>query len=68
MKILEVREGFIKFESESQVSLSSFIQVCGEEKRYIAQVVQVKRSGESQIAYAKILFLYDGALSSYDKT
>jgi len=68
MKILEVREGFIKFESGKQISLSSFIQVNGVEKRYIAQVVQVKRSGESQIAYAKILFLYDGALQPYDRT
>lgn len=68
MKILEVRDGFIKFESEKQISLTSFIQVNGTEKRYVAQVVQVKRSGESQIGYAKILFLYDGSLQPYDKT
>lgn len=68
MKILEVREGFIKFESDSQISLSSFIQVSGETKCYVAQVVQVKRAGDYNIAFAKILFLYDGTLQPYDKT
>ena len=48
--------------------LSSFIQIDGIEKRYIAQVTQLKRSGENSIAYAKILFLYDGSLQPYDKT
>ena len=48
--------------------LSSFIQIDGIEKRYIAQVTQLKRSGENSIAYAKILFLYDGSLQPYDRT
>lgn len=68
MKILEVRDGFVKFEADNSVYLSSFIQIDGIEKRYIAQVTQLKCSGENSIAYAKILFLYDGSLQPYDKT
>ena len=68
MKILEVRDGFVKFEADNSVYLSSFIQIDGIEKRYIAQVTQLKRSGENSIAYAKILFLYDGSLQPYDRT
>ena len=68
MKILEVRDGFIKFEADNSIYLSSFVQIEGMEKSYIAQVIQIKRAGGSPIAYAKILFLYDGTLQSYDKT
>lgn len=68
MKILEVRDGFVKFEADNSVYLSSFIQIDGIEKRYIAQVTQLKRSGENSIAYAKILFLSYGSLQPYDKT
>ena len=68
MKILEVRDGFIKFEADESISLSSFIQVSGLAKNYIAQIIQIKRSGINSIAIAKILFLYDGTLQPYDKT
>ena len=68
MRILEVRDGFLKFEADKSIYLSSFIQIDGLEKSYIAQVIQLKRSGENSIGYAKILFLYDGALQNYDKT
>ncbi len=68
MKILEVRDGFIKFEADSSICLSSFIQVSGLAKSYIAQIIQIKRSGINSIAVAKILFLYDGGLQAYDKT
>ena len=69
MKILEVRDGFIKFEADRSISLSSFVKVNGIEKSYIAQVIQLKRSGENSIAYAKILFLYNnGEIINYDKT
>lgn len=68
MRILEVRDGFIKFESEEKISLSSFILINDIAKQYIAQVIQVKKAGENLIAYAKILFLYDGILRNYDKT
>ena len=57
MKILEVRDGFVKFEADNSVYLSSFIQIDGIEKRYIAQVTQLKRSGENSKAYAQILLL-----------
>ena len=67
MKILEVRDGFIKFEADESISLSSFIQVSGLAKNYIAQIIQIKRSGINSIAIAKILFLYDGTLQPYDK-
>lgn len=68
MKIIEVRDGFIKFEADDSIQLSSFIKVTGESKNYIAQVLQLKKSSENKIGYAKILFLFDGSLQTYDKT
>ena len=68
MKILEVRDGFLKFEADKTIALSSFIKIDGLEKSYIAQVIQLKRSGENSIGYAKILFLYNNGLQNYDKT
>lgn len=68
MKILEARDGFIKFEADSSVYLSSFVQIGGTVKTYIAQVIRLKSAGANPIAYAKILFLYDGSLQPYDKT
>lgn len=68
MKILEVRDSFVKFESSKKLALSSFVLISGMEKNYIAQIIQIKRAGENDIAYAKILFLYNGSLYDYDKT
>lgn len=69
MKIIEVRDGFIKFEADKSIYLSSFIQVIGMSKNYIAQVSQLKTFGEISIASAKILFVYeDEQLKNYDKT
>ena len=68
MRILEVRDGFIKFESEKRFVLSSFVEVKDLEKNYIAQVVQTKRAGEISIIYAKFLFINDGELYPYDLT
>ncbi len=68
MRILEVRDGFIKFETEGKISLSSFLQINDTAKRYIAQVIQTKRTEEGIVAFAKILFLYDGTLRNYDKS
>ena len=68
MRILEVRDGFIKFESENRFVLSSFVEVKDFEKSYIAQVVQTKRAGEVSIIYAKFLFVNEGGLFPYDLT
>ena len=68
MKILEVRDGFLKFEADKTIALSSFIKIDGLEKSYIAQVIRLKRSGENSIGYTKILFLYNNGLQNYDKT
>lgn len=68
MKILEARDGFIIFESDDSVHLSSFIQAESIAKTYVAQVVQIKSAGNISIASAKILFLYDGTLQTYDNT
>ena len=69
MKIIEVRDGFIKFEADQSIYLSSFIQVSGTEKGYIAQVNQIRKIGQVCIASAKILFLMvDGTLHNYDRT
>lgn len=68
MRILEVRDGFIKFESIEKVSLSAFIKVSDEEKAYIAQVIQVKKISDIFVAFAKVLFLFDVTLLNYDKS
>ena len=69
MKILEVRDGFIKIEADVSISLASFIQIFGQEKDYVAQVIQINPGIERAIAYAKILFvLANGELAEYDKT
>ena len=69
MKIIDVRDGFIKFEADKSIYLSSFIQIFGMSKNYIAQVSQLKTFGEVSIAIAKILFVYeDEQLKNYDKT
>ena len=69
MKIIEVRDGFIKFEADSSIYLSLFIQVDGMDKSYIAQVNQLKHIGNITIASAKILFLFNGnELFNYDRT
>lgn len=68
MRILEVRDGFIKLETDEKISLSSFLQINDIGKRYIAQVIQTKRADEKFLALAKILFLYDGTLQNYDKS
>ena len=68
MRILEVRDGFIKFETSEKISLSTFIQINDEEKSYIAQIIQIKRGGEQLVVYAKILYLYNNELFEYDNT
>ena len=67
MKILEVRDGFIRFESDEKVELSSFLQIDGF-RRYIAQVIKISKVELNYIGYAKLLFVYDGSLNEYDKT
>ena len=68
MKILEVRDGFVKIEAEKSIALSSFIQINDTANSYIAQILQIKRAGENSIAYAKILYLYNGAFNEYDNS
>ena len=69
MKIIEARDGFINFEADESVYLSSFIQAAGMDKTYIAQVNQMKKFGKIVIASARILFIYDGEkLIDYDRT
>lgn len=68
MKILEVRDGFVKIESEKKIEISSFLELKGTAKKYIAQVIRSKNNGTGYNVYAKILFTYDGMLKKYDKT
>ena len=68
MRIIEVRDNYIKFETNKKVALSSFIQVTEGADSIIAQVFQVKQAGEISIAYAKMLFCYNGELYDYDGT
>ncbi len=68
MRIIEVRDGFIKLETEEKLALTSFLQINDSEKSYIAQILQIKNAGAHNIAYAKLIFLYDGTFQIYDKT
>lgn len=63
MKILEVRDSFIKFESDEKQDLSSFLEVKDIENKYIAQVVKTSKNNDRYISFAKILFLYDGTFN-----
>lgn len=68
MRILEARDGFIKFESNVKVAISSFLEIEDIMKKYIAQVVKITNLEGVNVGYAKILYLYDGSLYEYDKT
>jgi len=68
MKILEVRDGFIKFESNKKFALASFLQITSLEKNYVGQVIQVRRGDDCFIIYAKLLYNFDGNLQNYDGT
>ena len=69
MKIIEARDGFIKFEADKSIYLSDFICVNEEEKDYIAQVLQIKKAAGISVAFAKILFIgINGELTNYDNT
>ncbi len=68
MKIIEARDGFVKIETENKIGISSFLEIKGIAKRYIAQVIRSKNNGTGFVVYAKILFIYDGSLKKYDKT
>ena len=67
MRILEARDGFIRFESEEKVALSSFLQIDGF-RRYIAQVIKITRLDLNYVGYAKLIFVYDGSLNEYDNS
>ena len=56
MRILEARDGFIKFESEKKVALSSFILIKETGKQYVAQVIKTTNTDEKRLCFAKILF------------
>ena len=68
MKIIEVRDSYIKLESEVLLPLTSFVLVKSSAKNYIAQILQTKNLGAAQICYAKILYIYDGMIQKYDNS
>ena len=68
MRILEVRDGFIKIESEECLDLTSFLRINSFEKSYIAQIIQVKNSGSVYVAVAKLVYIYNETIVAYDKT
>lgn len=68
MNIIEVRDGFIKFEADDNVFLSSFVLIKDTEKKYVAQVFQCCDVVGKRIASAKLLFLFDEELQPYDNT
>lgn len=68
MKILEVRDGFIKLETRKTITTGSFLEAKGMNKSYIAQVVRSVPTGEYNIVIAKMLFTFDGIFTPYDNT
>ena len=68
MRILEARDGFIKFETEKRIALSSFLLIKDISKQYVAQVIKTLNTDLGQLCYAKLLFVYDGTLKNYDRT
>lgn len=68
MKILEVRDGFIKFESFKGFEISSFIEIKDTRCSYIAQVFKNQKIGEDSIISAEIQYCYNGVLYDYDNT
>ena len=68
MRILEARDGFIKIESNEKIALSSFLEINDKGQKYIAQTIQSRKFNEAFIAFAKLLFIYDGSLNSYDNS
>ena len=59
MQIVEVREGYIKFETSDALPVSSFVEVADNGKKYVAQVLQCKNVGNVWICYAKLQFLFE---------
>lgn len=68
MRILEVRDGSIKLESDEKLALSSFLEVSDRGKKYIAQVIQSRRFEDKCLSFAKMLFSYDGTFNALDGT
>ena len=64
MRILEVRDGFIKIESNEKQVISSFLEMKDFDKKFVAQVIQSRKFEESYISFAKVLFLYDGTFNA----
>ena len=63
MKILEVRDSFIKLESGEKLELGAFLEVKDVENKYIAQVIKIYKNIEKYVSVAKLLFLYDGTFN-----
>ena len=55
MRILEVRDGFIKFESNENIALSSFVEVGGFAVSYIAQVIKTSKINDQFIELFSIM-------------
>ena len=68
MRIIEVRDSFIKAESNEKPELTSFLKINSKDKCYVAQIVQVKNAGNVYVIIAKLVYLYDGSISKYDNS
>lgn len=68
MKILEVRDGFIKLETRETITTGTFIEAKSMNKSYIAQVVRTVPTGNCNVVIAKMIFVYDGVFKEYDNT
>ena len=66
MRIIEVRDGFIKIESAERLLPSSFLKISDRDMIYIAQILQIKNAGSVSNIYAKPIALYNGAVYDYD--
>ncbi len=68
MKLLDVKDGYIKVELSESVYPSSFLKIDDGNKSYIAQVIQTAQKEGKSFAYAKLLFLYDEEYLPYDNS
>lgn len=66
MDILEAREEFVKLSIDNQIAPSSFVKIQSSNKAYIAQVIKCNQTIQGVVAYAKILYCYEGQLTAYD--
>jgi len=66
MKIIEIRDEFIKIQADTDLPVSSFLVINDLGEKYIAQLVKSVKNVNTFTFIAKILYSYDGLLNKYN--